>query len=513
MTDETHSPEPGPEASATTVAEPVQETAAPEAPKAKLHQAVEIKDAGPCKKHVKVTIERKDIDDRLNEKFSELVVDTPVAGFRPGKAPRKVIERRFRKEVVEQVRAQLLMESLEQLAEDHNLSPISPPNIDPTKIDIPEKGELVYEFDVEVRPDFDLPNYKGMKLKRPVKTFTDADIARAERRLLAPYGQIIPKPAPEGGGAPVAELDDLLIVDMETRVGDQVVGTMKEIMVRVDHQLAFKDSVVENFAEKVKGAKAGDKRQMEITLTDAVADPALRGRKLQATLEIKDIKTVRLPELTHELCHEFHVHSPEQLRELIRAMLERQLEYQQRQAARAQVLAQITAASSWELPQDLLIRQARRALGTRIMEMRAAGMSDEQIQARQRLLERDVLQTTAMALKEHFVLQKIGEVEKIEINDDDINDEIDRIAAQTDDTPRRVRARLEKEDLLDALATEIFERKALDLVLKHAEYEDVPLDQPVETTVATVEAQAVPGQIQDPTVPPTPPAGETPPTP
>ena len=95
-------------------------------------------------------------------------------------------------------------------------------------------------------------------------------------------------------------------------------------------------------------------------------------------------------------------------------------------------------------------------------------------------------------------LQKIAEVEKIDINEDDIEDEIERIARQNDESPRRVRARLEKEDLMEALATEIIERKALDLILESAEYEDVPLEQE-EAPVATVEEQAVPGELHDPT--------------
>src|SRR5262249_43611566 len=139
----------------------------------------------------------------------------------------------------------------------------------------------------------------------------------------------------------------------------------------------------------------------------------------------------------------------------------------------------------------------------RIMEMRADGISDEEIQGRRRLLEQDILQSTALALKEHFVLQKIAEVEKIDVNDDDINEEIERIAEQDGESPRRVRARLEREDLLDALAAEMIERKALDLILNSAEYEDVPLGQEDQPAVSTAEARAVPGEIQDPTAEPT----------
>src|SRR3954453_10409662 len=91
----------------------------------KLHQTVDIKDIGPCKKYIKVTVDRGDIDKLLDEKFTELVRDSEIPGFRPGKAPRKVITRRYHKEVTNQVRGQLLLASLEQLAEDHDVAPLS----------------------------------------------------------------------------------------------------------------------------------------------------------------------------------------------------------------------------------------------------------------------------------------------------------------------------------------------------------------------------------------------------
>jgi trigger factor len=502
MTDE-HEPTGTQPESGTTVAEH-QPEAAPEEeggePKPeKLHQTVELRDVGPCKKHIKVTIPRDDIDKRLNEKFSELVVDANVAGFRPGKAPRKIIERRFHKDVTDQVKAQVLLESLEQLAEENDVAPLSAPDIRPDAIDIPKDGPMVYEFEVEVRPQFDLPNYRGLRLRRPVRDFTDEDVAVEQKRILAPYGQLVPKP--EGG----AELGDYLTADMTTRAGDRVIGTVKEATFRVDPRLAFKDGVAERFGEQVKGARASDSRVVDITMADSVADPGLRGRKVQGTLEVKDVKTVRLPELTHEFLHNFGVHSEEQLRERIRILLQARLQYQQRQSAREQVLSQIAAATHWELPQDLLMRQARKAMARRVMEMQDAGMPEEEIRGRQRLLQQDILQSTAQALKEHFVLQKIAEVEKIDVGDEEINDEIDRIAEQNNESPRKIRARLEKDDLLDTLAAQIIERKTLDLILDSAEYEDVPLGQE-EGAVATVEEQAVEGEMKDPTA--APPAAE-----
>src|SRR5262249_37164029 len=160
------------------------------------------------------------------------------------------------------------------------------------------------------------------------------------------WGQLVPK---DGG---IAENDDYVIGDLTTRHGDQVIGTAKELTLKVEDSLAFKDGVAEKFGEQMRGAKAGDTGVFDITLSDQVAVEELRGQGVRATMEVQDVKTMRLPELTHEFLHNFGVHSPEQFRELVQQLLERRLEYQQRQSAREQVLGQILTSANWDLPQD-----------------------------------------------------------------------------------------------------------------------------------------------------------------
>jgi trigger factor len=491
MTEETRQDQ-GQEQSAGQAADPGAAVATEEAPK-KLRQQVEIRDVGPCKKHIKVSVQREDIDARMGDHFTKLVRESSVTGFRPGKAPRKLIEKRFHNDVAGQVKAEVLLASLEQVGDDHDIAPLAPPQIDPDKIEIPREGPLVYEFEVEVRPQFDLPNYKGLKLKRPVKTYTADDVAEARRRFLTSYGQIVPK---EGGAV---ELGDIAVCDVTVKDADKVVGTLKETNLRVERSLAFKDGIIRKFDEKMKGAKAGDTRALDVELASNAAGN-MGGKTVQATFEVKDVKTIRLPELTAEYVKEsFGLQNAEQLDEMIKGALERNLEHEQRRSARMQVLGQITAASTWELPQDLLERQYRRARARRIMEMRGDGLSDADIAKQLRMMEQDIHTSTALALKEHFVLQKIAEEEKIEVDDKDVEDEIERIADQSGESPRRVRARLEKEDMIEALMAEMVERKALDLILDGAQYEDVPVDpeEQAEAELATVDAQAVPGEMRD----------------
>ncbi len=503
MADIEDTPTTDPADEATATVEPGAEAESGEKEPVKLRQEVDVRDTGPCKKHIKVTVNREDIDARLDEKYSELVTGhrSFVQGFRPGKAPRKLVERFYREEIHNQVRGEVLMASLEQLAEEQDIAPLAPPDLDPGKIVIPPEGPLVYEFEVEVRPQFQLPNYKGLKLKRPVQDFTDTDIEKERRRLLEPYGQLVPK----DGNPPVAAIGDLITCDITTRLGDQVLNEVKEVRIKVDPRLALKDGVAEDFGKQVAGVKPGETRTVDIKLSDAVANARLRGQTVKATFTVHDVKTVRLPELTEDLLKEFGVNTEDQLNELLRVVLGRRLEYLQRQSARQQVINLVAEQALAELPQELLLRQARRALQRKAVEMQSAGLSNDEIESRLRMMQQDIVQSTSAALKEHFVLQKIAEDEKLDVNDDDIDTEIDRIASRTDESPRKVRARLEREDMLEALAAELLESKALDLILDSAEYEDVKLTPAQEEApVVTTEAQAVQGEMKDPTAAPEP---------
>lgn len=478
---------------------------APDAVTTKLPQTVEIKDVGPCKKHVKVTVDRTAIDTRFDEKISELVMsdNSFLDGFRPGKAPRKIIEKKYKKEIYTDLKTELLMASLEQLAEEQQISPLSPPELDPKAIGIPDAGPFIYEFDIEVRPEFDIPPYKGLKIKRPIHAFTDADVAKEMKTFLEPYSQVVPKEGANGGEAVVA-LDDIITTDLVIKFDGKELNTVKGTRLKVEKALALADGVANDFGEKLAGAKAGDTRSVNIVLSQEIANPALKGKTVEAVFTVLDIKVSQPPELTPAIMNHYGVRTAEQFEELMRVRLERKLEYSQRQSARTQILALLASDAKWELPQDLLKRQATKTLQRRVMEMRNAGMSDDQINGRARMLQNDAIRSTADALKEHFVLQKIAEMEKLEIEDADIDNEIEEIAERSGETPRKVRARLEKDDLIEAVATELLERKALDLVLTSATYEDYEMNpsENADATVGTMDAQALTAKdAADPTPP------------
>src|SRR5262249_7538033 len=159
-------------------------------------------------------------------------------------------------------------------------------DLDPNQIEIPEAGAFVYEFDIEGRPAFDLPDYKGLKLRPPGHTLTPAENAREEKRLLERYGQL----APKGGAHPAVELPRYHTAHGEIKFRDRLLNKLQEVRVKVDKQLALSDGVAENFGKVMIGSKAGDVRTVDITLSQEIGSEVLRGQKVQATFTVQDVK-------------------------------------------------------------------------------------------------------------------------------------------------------------------------------------------------------------------------------
>jgi trigger factor len=434
-----------------------------EAPPARLAVEAEIQDSGPCKKRVRVRVPRTDIERYYDAEVGELTTSAAVPGFRVGHVPRRLVERRFRKELSDQVKQKLLVESLEQVAEEHKLDPINEPDLDVLAIELPEEGDFEYEFDVEVRPDFELPDYEGLTVERPVRRVTDADIDEYMRRFLSQYGHLDPRDAP-------AEPGDFVVVSVEFRHNDRPVRKMHDLTVRLRPVLRFQDGEIQGFDELMSGVSADDVREADVRISDEAESLELRGETVHARFTVHAVKRMHTPELTKDFLTRLGVESEDELRDEIRDILQRQVTYSQRQAVRQQVLEKITESADWDLPEGTVRRQVENALRREILEMQQAGFTNQDIQARENELRQRAVSTTRQALKEHFVLDKIATREGIEVGPAEIDAEIRMMAVQQGESPRRVRARLEKSGLIENLEAQVRERMAVDFILQRAKF-------------------------------------------
>jgi trigger factor len=453
-------------------------------PKRRLDIGVNITDVGPCKKHLKITIPREEIDRQYEESLENLRKEALVPGFRMGRAPRQLVVKRFRKQVSDQVKSNLLVSSLEQIDQDYKLEPITQPRLDVDAIEIPEKGPMNFEMDVEVRPQFEVPKYTGLKLKRPVAELTDKHVEEQLTRFLEGHGQIVPKL--QGG----AELGNYLIADIVFSKPDgQVLSETKEIQFRLQPELRFNDGAIADTRALLE-AKPGDTRELEAKLGSAVADPSLRGTTATVRVSVNDLKQIRLPELDQAFLDSIDIDTPATLRAAVRATLERRIRTEQRQAIRGQIVDYLLQRTPFELPSELVSREEKSTIQRLVAQLKREGMSDDDIRARQAEIRANAHETTLRTLKEVLVLTKIADIEGIKVENEDLEFEIEAMSARTGESVRRIRSRVEKEGGAESLGTQILEQKVIDHIAAASAIEDVPVEIEPEGRVEALDITA-----------------------
>ena len=289
---------------------------------------------------------------------------------------------------------------------------------------------MVFEFDIEVRPEFDLPQWKGLKLERPTHEYTDEEVDERLQQLLVQV-----RPAGSARGA-----DRGGRLRHASRCGPshdgQQISQLTEETIEVKPTLSLADAKLEGFDKLLVGKQAGD------TVDDEAHDLRRIGKRRVPRQGSRSVAGNRHRRAAQAARADARVPGPDRRLQGRGGAAGRS---PQGDGAAAQVLpaaaqsasrspSQLTVTATWDLPQDLLRRQARRELDRAVMELQSSGFSNEQIRAYMNELQQNAMASTARALKEHFILERIAEDEKIEAEPDDYDkrDRADRRPGRRD---------------------------------------------------------------------------------
>ena len=446
----------------------------------RLNVDVQVNTTGACERHIVVTVSKEDIARYKDDAYNDLMPKAQIPGFRIGRAPRKLVETRFKSDVADQIKGSLIMDAMSQVTDEQDFSAISEPDFNFDAVQMPDDSELTFEFTVEVRPEFDMPQWKGLKLETVVHDYTEDEVSTRAQELLQRYGN------EEDIDGEIAT-GDIVNVTIEFKDGNEIVTTLEDTRVPVRSKITFSDGDLNDFDKLVVGAHVGDNKETTASLSADLDNDELAGKEYTANIKINEAKRVTVPELTPEFLEEIGGFSSEtELHDAVRDELERQLNYHQQQRVRRQITEQLTAEAAWELPPQLLRRQAQRELQRSILELQAAGFPDEEIRRQINQLQQNMLGTTERSLKEHFILERIAEDHDLDASPEDIEKEILIISLQQETSPRRVRAQLEKRGDMDALRNQIVERKAIDLITSEADMQETELPEDPATNTSPV---------------------------
>jgi trigger factor len=439
-----------------------------------------------CLRHLVVTVPRSEVDRYMKMAYDKLAPTAAVRGFRAGRAPRQVLEKAFRPQIIEQVKGSLIMDSISRATEEAKLNPIGEPDFAYEAIEVPETGNFTYEFKIEVRPEFETPKWQGLKLRRLVETIDDAGVDRAIHRVVA--GTLN---SWEATDQPVRAGDQVLVTISVGHEG-KVLHTFDEAVVPVYPSITWTDGRCDDFASSLAGAAEGEHRKISVTLSDFVTDEALRGKTVEGDVEVLEVRRqleINIDSQTLKDLGDFN--DITEFRSFVAESLSRQAGFRQRQDLREQVVRQLITGADWDLPESLVMRQTRRELERKALELQRSSFGNAEIKRYLNAVRADIVENTRVALREHFILEQIAEDEKIEPSEDDYNREIELIAEQSDMPPRRVRARLEKTGQLDALRNQIVENIVLDRIIAAASLTEEPVAPPKDPTEFAIEESAI----------------------
>jgi len=451
---------------------------------------IRIEDAGPGSKRVTVDIPRDRIDEKLRDSFKELRQQAAIPGFRVGHAPQKLIEKRFSSDVRDQVRGTLIRESYEQAVERNNLQVIGEPEFDnPDDIKLPDEGNLTYTFQVEVQPEFMIPDLTTLTVKRPKIDIKEENIDQAMNNLREQQGALVPV---EDRGV---EPKDYLTADVHVKVDGEIVAHQHDAQL-VARPGRIAGIEVADLEQQLAGMRPGETRTIKVHAPETHPNEQMRGKDAEIEVALKDIKRLELAEITPAFLADLGFQTEDELRQALREQMVQKINEDIATAMREQVNRYLLDNTLLDLPQKLTGRQADRIVSRRAVDLMMRGMPREQVEGNIERLRTGAAEEGARELKLFFILQKLANDMNIDVDEGELNGRVATMAIQRGVRPEKLKQEMSKDGSLANLYVQLREQKAIDRVLEQAKIEEVEVKPEGQEPQASQEGGASTGGEQ-----------------
>ena len=380
-----------------------------------------------------------------------------LPGFRSGHVPASIIKQRFKEDLKSDVAEALIPRYFRQEAEKLGMVPVSQPRV--TDLHIHDGEPLRFKASFEIMPEIKVEGYKELRADHPQIEVKDEEVEEAlssVREQHATFTAIEGSPLGDGDFAQ-ASMDGRPKVDDETSKPVH----MDEVMIEIGGK-----NTVPEFTEHLRGANAGDERQFEVVYPEDTHDKRLASKTFVYTVKIQGVKQKNLPELNDEFAKQLGAFtSVDQVRKQIRDNMEAERKHTAEREAKDKLVAELVKRNDFEVPESLIDRQIDLRLERGLRALAAQGMKMEDMKKmdlpRLRAGQHD---QAVQDVKSSLLLERVAELEGISVSEDELNHELEALAAQTKQTPEAVRARLTQDGGLDRIRNRIRSEKTLEFL-------------------------------------------------
>jgi trigger factor len=384
-----------------------------------------------------------------------------LPGFRTGHVPASIIKQRFGDGLKNDVIEALIPKYFRREADKQGLIPVSQPRV--TDLHMHDGEPLTFKASFEVLPEIQVEGYKDLRADKPDTALTEEEVEQALNSLReqhAAYTTVEGRALAEGDFAQAS-------MDGKPKDGKDVADA-KANPVHMDDvliEMGGKNTVPE-FSQNLIGASAGDERTFDVSYPEDISDKRLAGKTFVYTVKVNGIKQKSLPELNDDFAKALgEFTSVDQVRKQIRENMEAEKQHTAEHAAKDKLVAELVKRNDFEVPESLVDRQIDLRLERGLRALAAQGMKMEDLKKmdlpRLRAGQRE---QAVQDVKSSLLLERVADLEKIEVSDEEVNQELESLARQSKQTAGAVRARLTEDGGLDRIRIRIRSEKTLDFL-------------------------------------------------
>jgi trigger factor len=413
------------------------------------------------KREISVEIPAAEVSRETESQIQRYQKSARLPGFRAGHVPASIIRQRFGDGLKNDVIEALAPRYFRKEAEKQGLIPVSQPRI--TDLHFHDGEPLRFKASFEVLPEIQVEGYKDLRAEKPDIAITDEEIEQALANVLeqrATYTDVEGRPLAQGDFAQ-ASMDGRPKDGKDVKEASANPVHMDDVLI----EIGGKNTVAE-FTQNLTGASTGDERTFDVSYPEDIADKRLAGKTFIYTVKVNGIKQKSLPELNDEFAKELgEFTSLDQVRKQIRENMEAEKRHAAEHAAKDKLVAELAKRNDFEVPESLIDRQIDLRLERGLRALAAQGMKMEDLKKMDLPRLRAGQREQALGdVKSSLLLERIADLEKIDVSDEEVNREIDALAKQSKQTSEAVRARLTEDGGLDRIRMRIRSEKTLDFL-------------------------------------------------
>ena len=421
---------------------------------------VQLEDVSPIKKKLTVEVEPEQIRKEWESVVKNFNKKVKLKGFRTGKIPVTVLIKYYGPQIEEEVVSQIINRTYPEALKETGIIPITMPELDYPSVD--KEAPFIYRAEVELKPEIPISDYKGLEVKKSVVNITEDDVEKRLTAIQTNHGELVSldedRPLRKG---------DFGVIDYKSFMdGEEVPGGSAQ---NFDLEVGAGYFNTE-FEKELEGMKKGEEKKFDIDFPEDYGNPSLAGKKVHYQVLLREIKTRNLPELNDSFAQSLgkDFSSLEDLRKKIRNDLEQEEIRKADLKLKEDLTDGLIAKAEFEIPEALVNQEIRQMMIRIEQDLSRQGLSWEKAGLEPNSLMERFRPPAQKLARKKLILEKVAQLESITVSPEEINEELQRIAQNVNQSVTLVREIYNKNNLMPELNQQLLEEKTLNFLQEHA---------------------------------------------